>query len=170
MTWASNNAMRHSAGDDHRAICSFALIVLAVLFLNACTHDLRRIDLSGPGTKSAQSVSYLLVDKGDYSADGQLLVEGIDNTKLNLLLDPAVYIVTSGNHTISVVFDDFRKTKRWDERLAVTMQPAQYYQVMPIRGGDEVRFELGEITKEKSESIGRREFKSMTNYLMRGER
>jgi hypothetical protein len=97
-------------------------------------------------------------------------VEGIDNTKLNLLLDPAVYIVTSGNHTIYLVFSDFRKTTKAEKQLAVTMQPDQYYQVIPIRGGDDMRFELAEITKEKSERIGRREFKSMTNYLMRGER
>jgi hypothetical protein len=110
-----------------------------------------------------------LVDKGNYSFEGQVLVERIDDTKVNLVLDPAVYIVNSGTHTISFSFDDFRKKSKSEQVITGTTQPDRYYQVMPVRNEGDVRFELSEIAKGKPDAISKREFKSMTNYLIRGE-
>src|SRR5438046_3586234 len=94
--------------------------------------------------------------RSDYSADGQVLVERIDDTTVDLVLDPAVYIVNSGKHTISFACNDFRKEKKSEEQLAVMMRPGHYYQVIPIRRVrvEDMRFELAEITKDKSQSIG----------------
>ena len=139
--------------------------------LNGCVYDLRRIDLSDSGTSnSEQNVSYLLVDKSDYSVDGQVLVERIDNKKVDLLLDPSVYIINSGKHMISFSFYDFRKQHKSEQVLTATLQPGLYYQVLPVRNNDDTRFELAEIAKEKLETVGKREFKSMTNYLTHGEK
>jgi len=147
----------HSAGNARIGARDLVIAGVAVLFLSGCTHDLRRIDLSDPRTSNpGQNVSYLLVDKSDYSADGQVLVERIDDTTVDLVLDPAVYIVNSGKHTISFACNDFRKEKKSEEQLAVMMRPGHYYQVIPIRRVriEDMRFELAEITKDKSQSIG----------------
>lgn len=163
--------MCHSVGSGRRGTRDLLIAGVAILLLNGCVHDLRRIDLSDSRTSDpGQNVSYLLVDKSDYSLDGQVLVERIDDKKVNLLLDPAVYIINSGKHTISFSFNDFRKEKKSEQVLTATLQPGRYYQVMPIRNNDDTGFELAEIAKEKPEVVAKREFKSMTNYLMHGEK
>ena len=147
------------------------IAAVAALLLNGCLYELRRIDLSDSGTSnSRQNVSYLLVDKSDYSAEGQVLVERIDDGKIDLLLDPSVYIVNSGKHTIFFSFNDFRKQNKSEQVLTAILQPGRYYQVMAIRNNGDMRFEASEIPKEKLETVGRREFRSMTNYLLRGEK
>jgi hypothetical protein len=143
----------------------------AILLLSGCLYEVREIDLSARKSPGAgDHVSYLLVDKADYSADGQMLVRKIDDKNLDLVLDPSVYVVDSGRHTISFSFHDFRNQQNnSDGILVVNLRPGVYYQVIPLRHGDAIRCELAEIAKEKLTAVGKREFKSMTNYLMRGE-
>ena len=155
----------------HRMSFRTIPMFLGVIFLlGGCLHQLREIDLS-KRSPSTNNVSYLLVDKSDYSYEGMVLVEKIDDRKLDLSLDPSVYIVDSGKHTISLSFRDFRKQGDSSvHELVTTLQPGTYYQVVPNRNKDEIYFELTEINKEKLKTVANREFRSMTNYLMRGEK
>lgn len=150
-----------------------ALLALAItaFFLNGCVYDVREIDLRGNEvSRASDNMAYLLVDKGDYSAAGQLVVRRIDGTDLNVVLDPCVYVLGSGEHTLSFSFYDSRKQgERVDHAVVVSLHPLIYHQLMPIRNRDEMRFDLIAIPEEKRRIIGRRELKSMVNYLMHGE-
>ena len=147
------------------------LIACAALFLlGGCVPELRRVDFSASGNSKAQDLSYLLVDKSDYSADGAVLVERIDDREVDLLLDPALYVLDSGNHSVSFSFRDFRSDTKSDHTITAGMQAGRYYQIAPVRVNEKISFSVSEIVSNKAEAVAKREFGAMKRYLWRGEK
>ena len=161
--------MCHSAGNARIGARDLVIAGVAVLFLSGCTHDLAqatdvpdRFPGYPEGTRAGQLPdptlkSYFLTVFGRSERVTACACERSGEVTL-----PQVLHLQNGETIVQKIASTqgrlarLMKEKKSEEQLAVMMRPGHYYQVIPIRRVrvEDMRFELAEITKDKSQSIG----------------
>lgn len=96
-----------------------------------------------------------------------IFMEMIDETSLDLLNDPCVYLIDPGEHRLLFRASDFFSGSSLDTKytLKVTLNAGKFYQVIPRRVTDTLKVDFVEIDARKLDEVNRRQIKALIGYL-----